>query len=132
MAPHAMKRRKVTHQAISEDEDGGSVSDMGSANVTDDGSVAIEENRSPGRKYGAPKSTKSYLDQTRTFSGGAYHSNIFKLQVDELLVKVRPKYGKRMTKVENVLRKLKGIIESIPSREALSVGREVGLHTKSL
>lgn len=55
-------------------------------------------------------------DRSRVLSTGAYNSNVFQLQVDELLVKVRPAKG-RMVKAENALHKLKDIIEHIPSRE---------------
>ena len=55
-------------------------------------------------------------DKSRVLSAGAYSSNMFQLQVDELLVKVRPAKG-RMVKAENALHKLKEIIEHIPNRE---------------
>ena len=55
-------------------------------------------------------------DRSRVLSAGAYSSNMFQLQVDELLVKVRPAKG-RMVKAENALHKLKDIIEHIPIRE---------------
>ena len=55
-------------------------------------------------------------DRSKVLSTGAYSSNMFQLQVDELLVKVRPAKG-RMVKAENALHKLKDIIEHIPNRE---------------
>ena len=55
-------------------------------------------------------------DMSRVLSASAYSSNMFQLQVDELLVKVRPAKG-RMVKAENALHKLKDIIEHIPNRE---------------
>ncbi len=55
-------------------------------------------------------------DKSKVLSTGAYSSTMFQLQVDELLVKIRPATG-RMGKAENALRKLKDIIEHIPNRE---------------
>lgn len=49
---------------------------------------------------------------------GVYHTNLFQLQLNELLSTVRPDYGRRMVKAENALRKLKTIIERIPNRGA--------------
>ena len=55
-------------------------------------------------------------DRLKVLSTGAYSSNMFQLQVDEMLVKVRPAKG-RMVKAENALHKLKDIIEHLPNRE---------------
>lgn len=51
----------------------------------------------------------------------AYSSDLLQLQIDELLLKVRPDYERRMLEAENALRKLKHIIERIPNREAKPV-----------
>ena len=56
-----------------------------------------------------------------TLSGGAYNSNLVQLQIDELLSNVQPDYEVRLVKAENVLRKLKSIIECIPPREPRTV-----------
>ena len=56
------------------------------------------------------------VDRSKVLSAGAYSSNMFQLQVDELLAKVRPAKG-RMVKAENALHKLKDIIEHLPNRE---------------
>ncbi|KAL8735661.1 MAG: hypothetical protein Q9166_000830 [cf. Caloplaca sp. 2 TL-2023] len=50
---------------------------------------------------------------------GSLHSDLFKLQLDEMLKKVRPKYGTKMAKVESQVHRLRIVIESIPNREAL-------------
>ena len=55
-------------------------------------------------------------DKPKVTPIGAYSSNMFQLQVDELLLNVRPRKG-RMVQTENALRKLKNIIEHIPNRE---------------
>ncbi|OBT93305.1 hypothetical protein VE01_08387 [Pseudogymnoascus verrucosus] len=53
------------------------------------------------------------------FTGDAYNSSLFKLQVEEMLVEVKPNYAKRLGLVGNVLRKLKTLIEAIPDREEM-------------
>lgn len=57
------------------------------------------------------------------YSGGSYKSNLFKLQVDELLAEVKPNYEKRLGFVDEELRKLKVLIESIEDRDPLSVSK---------
>ena len=58
------------------------------------------------------------LDSNSTY---VYDGNIFKLQLDELLEEVKPMYKNRIVRVEKTLRKIKGIVESIPSRAATPV-----------
>ena len=60
-------------------------------------------------------------DRSKVLSTGAYSSNMFQLQVEELLVKVRPA-KERMVKAENALHKLKDVIERIPNRGPKTVG----------
>ncbi|KAL2372463.1 pre-rRNA processing protein Utp22 [Blastomyces gilchristii SLH14081] len=48
-------------------------------------------------------------------ASGVFKSNVFKLQVDELLSQLRPDHGKLHSRVEKPLRKLKSIIENIPA-----------------
>ncbi|KAF2144618.1 uncharacterized protein K452DRAFT_245617, partial [Aplosporella prunicola CBS 121167] len=55
------------------------------------------------------------------YTGEVYKSNMFKLQVDDLLEQIRPKHGKREASAEKALRELKAIIEQIPAREAQSI-----------
>lgn len=58
---------------------------------------------------------------TTAFTGEVYKSNMFKLQVDDLLKSVRPKYTAKDKAIGQALRTLKEIIESIPSRGPASV-----------
>lgn len=60
-------------------------------------------------------------DDNAIYAGGLYKSSMFKLQVDEMLSEIRPKYEKRMSGVDDALRRLKGLIEGIEDREPLSV-----------
>ena len=116
MAPPAHKKRKLSPSSSSDDDDG-LVPIIASAAPAEEGGTATEGTnstpssrikRSEGRNHPSPIAT------------GAFNSNVFQLQVDELLSKVRPRDG-RMVKAEHALRKLKGIIESIPDREPIPV-----------
>jgi U3 small nucleolar RNA-associated protein 22 len=64
--------------------------------------------------------------QDGVYTAETFKSNIFKLQVDELLEQVKLKYGKKEAPAENAMRTLKTIIEQIPSRDALPVCTDVG------
>ena len=126
MTPQTFKRRKLGSPSF-KSEDVGGASDNGSAQITDEGATD-ESYRSSSIRHTASGTAKARHGGAGQFASGAYNSNTFKLQMDELLVKVRPKYEKRMTKVGNTLRTLKGIIERIPSEKALPVGHEFCLN----
>ncbi|KAK7540557.1 Nrap protein [Phyllosticta citribraziliensis] len=68
-----------------------------------------------------PKRDIDMAEMTGAYTGEVYKSNMFKLQVDELLAQVRPKHGKKEVAAEKALRDLKSIIEKIPSRDPSSV-----------
>jgi U3 small nucleolar RNA-associated protein 22 len=50
------------------------------------------------------------------YASGTFKSNVFKLQVDELLGQIRPRHGQRETSAESALHQIKQSIEHIPSR----------------
>jgi len=62
--------------------------------------------------------------QDGVYTAESFKSNMFKLQLDELLDQVKLKYGKKEAPAENAMRTLKTIIEQIPSREPLPVCEE--------
>ncbi|KAF9638271.1 putative pre-rrna processing protein utp22 protein [Lasiodiplodia theobromae] len=64
-----------------------------------------------------PLRDRDMAELTGAYTGEVYKSNIFKLQVDELLEQIRPKHGKKEAAAEKALRDLKGIIEKIPARD---------------
>src|SRR5215469_261956 len=86
-------------------------------------------NNRPKGQPSSPKQAMSNRESARPswshdFSGTAYvgevyKSNIFKLQVDELLEQVRPKYNQHAPAIERILRTLKHVIEGIPRRDPL-------------
>jgi U3 small nucleolar RNA-associated protein 22 len=55
------------------------------------------------------------------YTSETFKSNIFKLQVDDLLDQVRLRYGKKEAPSENAMRTLKTIVEQIPARDPSSV-----------
>jgi U3 small nucleolar RNA-associated protein 22 len=59
--------------------------------------------------------------QDGVYTAETFKSNMFKLQVDELLDQVKLKYGKKEAPAENAMRTLKTVIEQIPDRDPLSV-----------
>ncbi|KAJ4365624.1 U3 snoRNP protein [Neocucurbitaria cava] len=87
-------------------------------------SVREDEKPAPAAKVSngtkPPKRPATSL-QDGVYTAETFKSNVFKLQVDELLEQVKLKYGKREAPAENAMRTLKGIIEQIPSRDALPI-----------
>ncbi|KAL1303251.1 hypothetical protein AAFC00_006665 [Neodothiora populina] len=72
-------------------------------------------------KKNNPKRAGMLEASAAAYTGGTFKSNMFKLQVDEMLAQIRPRHGKRETSAEEALHKLKKAIELIPAREAQSV-----------
>jgi U3 small nucleolar RNA-associated protein 22 len=81
-----------------------------------------EHQKAAAKPKGAEKpKSRSHSDtqlQDGAYTSETFKSNVFKLQVDELLDQVKLKYGKKEAPAENVMRTLKAIIEQLPSREA--------------
>lgn len=89
----------------------------------------IEEERKPAPAVKATNTSKPPKRPAASLQDGVYtsesfKSNLFKLQVDELLEQVKLKYGKKEASAESAMRTLKTVIEQIPSRDALPVCME--------
>tara|TARA_R110002003_G_scaffold198_10_gene15473 strand:- start:189 stop:728 length:540 start_codon:yes stop_codon:yes gene_type:complete len=87
---------------------------------------AEEEQRRPAPAVKATSVPKPFKRPAASLQDGVYtsetfKSNIFKLQVDDLLDQVRLRFGKKEAPAENAMRTLKTIIEQIPARDPLSV-----------
>ncbi|KAF1938068.1 pre-rRNA processing protein-like protein Utp22 [Clathrospora elynae] len=80
-----------------------------------------EEYVHPSRKQTPAAKRRAPSLQNAVYTAESFKSNMFKLQLDELLEQVKPKYGKKEAPAENAMRTLKGIIESIPHRDPLPV-----------
>jgi U3 small nucleolar RNA-associated protein 22 len=113
MSPLSAKRRKLDHDPTSLDD---SESEANEQRSSPDISTETQASSKPTRAKGAHDG-----DDAALYSGGLYKSSLFKLQVDELLREVAPKYEKQFSGVSEALHKLKGLIEGIAEREALSV-----------
>ncbi|GAB7337640.1 hypothetical protein MBLNU457_g2935t1 [Dothideomycetes sp. NU457] len=70
-----------------------------------------------------PKRNTAAADNNASMSltGGTFKSNMFKLQVDEMLAEIRPKHGKKEAAAEEALHKLKGIIEGLPATKPATI-----------
>lgn len=73
----------------------------------------VTETRTAPRKVGDLNGT--------IYNGEVFKSNLFKLQVEELLNQVRPGHTKKNDSVESAVRTLKTIIENIPARKPTPV-----------
>ena len=111
MSP-AHKKRKLSPPAVSNMDEGLLQSVPSGPSPREEGDVADSSINPHAHK--PMRNDKD--DKPKVKSTGAYSSNMFQLQVDELLLKVRPAKG-RMVQAENALRKVKDIIEHIPNRE---------------
>jgi U3 small nucleolar RNA-associated protein 22 len=119
MRPFATKRRKLDHDLTSLD---GSESEGNSPQ----GASVRDSTKEP------PPSSKTIRakrtlddDDGALYAGGLYKSSLFELQVHELLREVQPNYEKRFRGLNDALHRLKGLIEGIEERNALSVSREI-------
>jgi len=117
MAAPITKRRKLRH-----DSEDGSASE-GENGSTPGTSVKEEQRKSTSHsdQIKPPHKRQDVTFQDGVYTSEVYKSNMFKLQVDELLPQVKFKYGKKVASVENAMRSLKAIIEQIPSRDPAPV-----------
>lgn len=113
MSPLPAKRRKLNQDSTSID---GSQSEANEQHSPPRASNEILASPKPTK---APRANDG--GDAALYAGGAYKSIMFKLQVDELLREVAPNYEKRFRGVTETLHKLKGLIEEIAEREAVSV-----------
>jgi U3 small nucleolar RNA-associated protein 22 len=150
MAPHATKRRKVSHSPDDSEVDvaidspsSPSISEVGDETkvfdqISDDGSSGNDDESGAGMRKSEESSvllnsSGHSQQQVRpnqptnrdssgvAFTGEVFKSNLFQLQVDELLEQIRPKKSKQDILVERELRSLKAVIEAIPARAPVSV-----------
>jgi len=125
MAAHTAKKRRLNPLNPNDEEN----SDNGSSNNSSIENETIHR-RSRATKFHTEERPhdlektigKNHASRTSLASAHAqYGSSILKLQVEELLVKLRKYSDRRAIDIENALRKLKTVIEHIPSREATPV-----------
>jgi U3 small nucleolar RNA-associated protein 22 len=144
MAP-AIKRRKLKHDDENYESDvsfandaavdvhantGSLVEELDEGHTDEDGPEQQDSRHVPAPKNApalktsaAPKLHRRPDAQLQdgAYTAESFKSNVFRLQIDELLEQVKPKYGKKEAPAENAMRMLKSVIEQLPSRESLSV-----------
>ncbi len=126
MALHNPKRRKLHH-------DGGDLPDRhgelldGEEEVTSSnighGASSMASSMQKGFNASAKQATEA--DSSAMYAGDLFKSSMFKLQLDEMLLEVRPNYAKLLEPIDNALRKLKTLIEDIEDREPLTVSQVI-------
>lgn len=132
MPPPAKKRRTESGSegdAMSEEEISESSSDEG----MQDGEAEVEAGDQDKHREQAVKddlktrkgSKNAASAQEKARAIGEmyeYKSNVFRMEIDELLSEIRLDYRKRMAPVEKALYKLKSVIDDIPEKLDLQVG----------
>ena len=113
MAFPAQRKRKVPPSQNSVTDDSDDVSESSSKKSKPNGQ------RITGQGTGIVRNSISYPPTTSP--RGLYNASLFQLQIEELLLNVQSDYELRMVEAEKALRKLRRIIERIPSREPISV-----------
>jgi U3 small nucleolar RNA-associated protein 22 len=121
MSPTSPKRRKIDHEAEGkqpryqkrDDQD-----DSEHESSNDDDAPTM---KTKSRHVQSKGNNGGYGDEGALYAGGLFKSSMFKFQVDYLLEESRPNYEKIFAKANETLGKIKGLIESIKSREPLSV-----------
>ncbi|PVI06993.1 Nrap protein [Periconia macrospinosa] len=99
-----------------DDEDSG-------GKVTGSSSITTKKLTAMGKSDNAKKTERKpdVSLQDGGYTAETFKSNVFKLQVDELLDQVKLNYGKKEAPAENAMRTLKTLIEQLPNRAPLSI-----------
>ena len=126
--PAPKKRRLDTQEQSPLSDDSSSPHSSPQPSVHDESSFSDASNGGQPKKINSKSNSKAVRHERLTngnsmepFTSGMYKSSMYKLQVDEMLDEVRPDYERRMSAVDNLLRDLKAVIESLPEIEAKSV-----------
>jgi U3 small nucleolar RNA-associated protein 22 len=90
------------------------------ASMSDEPSAAVDQGTPKKRKRVNLGAGQSHF-VSGTFVGEVYRSNMFKLQVDELLSQLKPNLNHLENSVNAALHNLKSIIEAIPEKEPATV-----------
>lgn len=112
MSAHTVKRRKLSPEPSGASQSDSKPQSQAVATKTDQSSSARKNDSSTK----AQSTNKAKDDRTAELAtaSGFYKSSFFKLQMDELLTGLRPNYEKRISKLQDTLRKLKEAIENLP------------------
>lgn len=116
------KRRRLNHSSLENDHQGTSTSS--SANTTTphpDLKEPLSINRDGNLAETHPSTSPSSRYEATRSLDGSVHADLFKLQLDELLGRLKPKYETRMAKADSEIHKLRATIEAIPNQGAFPV-----------
>ncbi|GAD99854.1 conserved hypothetical protein [Paecilomyces variotii No. 5] len=114
MSVHSAKRRKLSPSDSDE-------SDSGDNNNTLSNSRKTQHNGASTSSHTGVKKAQKDRSAELALSSGLYKSNVFKLQMDDLLADLRLDYDREVSQIQEALSKIKKIIEQIPGRPAKSV-----------
>lgn len=120
MELHVSKRRKIDYLSMIPSNPLSTGESISADSPTHNPPVYSQNTPTLPTKNGSDPSKQS-LSAKDSRTNSASDSSFFRLQIQELLAKVRPSDGSRMEKVEVALRKLKRAIELIPNREQTTV-----------
>ncbi|KAJ5306636.1 hypothetical protein N7508_005651 [Penicillium antarcticum] len=113
MSAHTVKRRKLSpspDNGVSSSHPNSSNDAKRTSNVTD----KMDSKRQASRG-------KDERSAELAMASGFYKSSFFKLQMDELLMGLRPNYAKQVSKLQETLHQIKTAIENVPEKAAQSV-----------
>jgi len=125
MAAHATKKRRLNPLNANDEDD----CDQGSSNNSGIEDESKHRRSRATKFHSEPRpcelerdTGKTHASRTSLASAHAQTgSSVLNLQVEELLVKLRKDSDRKAIDIENALRKLKTVIEHIPSRAATPV-----------
>lgn len=127
MAPHIVKRRKLSHDTANSNDpkisnaETGSVDDTETVDSDHDGLSTRAPRPSLVSKGSNKEVSRGDSRDGSLLANETYSSSMITLQVRDLLEEVRPNYASLLTSAEPVLRRLKASIEGFPVREPLTV-----------
>ncbi|MCJ1398657.1 hypothetical protein MMC11_001858 [Xylographa trunciseda] len=138
MSANSPKRRKHDHPSQNVDIDDELGTDYESSVSGNDAELIASSGNGSANGNMVPntvQSPKGLRPRTKPMpTKDMYNSDMFQIQLNELLVEVRLNYEKLTTRVEKTLRKLKQTIESIPARApqpiyeaSLSLQKDTGI-----
>lgn len=122
MDTQTSKRRRLNHVSLENDHQDTSTSSSAITTTPNSDSkepLPINQNGN----LAEPKSniSRSSRYKATTPLDGSVHADLFKLQLDELLGRLTPKYETKMVKADGAIHQLRTTIEAIPDQKAPSV-----------
>ncbi|MCJ1250264.1 hypothetical protein MMC30_007490 [Trapelia coarctata] len=125
MDKHALKRRKLDHSPVLAPDAKADTFEFenslsGSMSGPDSGEDGVPKSNGKSGN-GIEQSRATRVKPKPTPTGDMYNSDLFQIQVGELLSTVQPNYERLTTRVEKTLRRLKRVIEDIAPRQPLAI-----------